>query len=160
MRRIAGASVWCGLLIVGACSVLIAGCEAIPPVYLSGNQLVAFDNASVGYSVGYPEGLTAAVEDGEEIWFRQDGHAFLRVVYSTQEEARNRGLWATAEPTAQVVVDGRRWHLHEYDHQDILKFVRTRSYVIAHRGRFLALEFRSMPLDVEAAVVDSVRFLP
>ena len=99
-------------------------------------------------------------ERGPEVGFRSDGPIALRLVWVTEEEADDRGLWP-GHDGRRTSVAGRDGVLYDYDHRDLEQRSRTIAYVVPHRGRLLGIEFRTDEAELPAVyreVVESIRF--
>lgn len=136
-----------------ALTVLISSCENRPPPALSmaSVEWATYTNEKVGYTVQYPANYTLdKSRNGRDVLFRYDGFPVLAVNFTTTDEADGRGLWADHEPVGDVDLAGQQGRQYVYNHYDGPFYMRTLSYVVEHRDRFLAVEFRTQNESVDS----------
>ena len=141
---------------------LLAGCrgEAPPAPDASSVQWRDYHAADLGVALRVPSSFDVD-EQGPEVAFRsEEGPTAIRLVWVSEEDADDRGLWAGHEGT-RTTLGGHDATLYDYDHGDFGKVVRTIAYVTPYRGRYLGLEFRTDDERLPAvyrSVVESLRF--
>ncbi len=102
-----------------------------------------YTNDQVGYTFQYPAEFEARDHhEGTDVMLRYKGYPIVAVNFCDEDEARSRGLWAQGEPEGQIALSGRTGQLYRYKHQDTFTMMPCISFVVPHRDRFLALEFR------------------
>lgn len=123
-------------------SIGLLGCRSeAPPAPAASVELSTYHGRDLDVSVAYPSTFTPD-ERGPEVVFRNGGAPAIRIVWVTEEEADDRGLWA-GHQGAPATIAGRAGMVYDYDHRDFERFTRTISYVVPYRGRWLGLEFRT-----------------
>lgn len=139
----------------------VGACDRTP-VWPDGDvELVEYRNPNVGYSVLRPAVCRIHEYEGGTI-FRYDGAPIMCVNFETEDGAKRRGLWAKHDPVAEADLGGRRGEKFRYDHYDGPIFMRTLSYVVPHKGKYVALEFRSRGgtiTELQDAIIASFRFV-
>ena len=132
------------LLAVLAASVLLGGCESAAPTPPDADAVAwsDYEDAEAGFSFRYPD-VYVVERHGGGVLFRHDGYPVLSISHITAEEADDRGLWADHEPVGEAELAGRSAQRYVYHHQDVFTTMRTVSYVVDHRGKYLGVEFRT-----------------
>ena len=142
---------------------ILAACqgEAPPAPDAASVQWRDYHAAELGVSLRVPSTFDVD-EHGAEVAFRSEGPTAIRLVWVTEEEADDRGLWA-GHDGQRAAVGGREGMVYDYEHRDFERKSRTIAYVVPHRGRLLGVEFRTDDAElpgVYRTVVESVRFDP
>jgi len=116
----------------------------------------------LGYALDLPESFSVRDWGDGELAFQHDGHTVARLVWLSEEEADDRGLWPGRGTTAATTLGGRPAERHDYDHWDGPFREPTVSFVVPHRGKLLAIELRGdgAPDAVQRRMVESFRFVP
>lgn len=150
--------------VLGVLSFMVGACRGTPPPPpLAGEvQWKAYSNAVVGYSLEVPDVYDPrAAHAGKDVLFRYQGYPVLVVNYIDEAEGKSRGLWPGHERAGEIELAGRSGNKYVYDHYDGPSSMRTVSYVVEHRGKFLGLEFRTTldaPDAIQERIVESLRF--
>jgi hypothetical protein len=132
------------LLIMGA--GLISGCKSSAPRNLSLEEVrwARLEHDALGFSFKYPDCyIPEEYYDGRTVLFKHADEPVMRVVFADEIEDSDRGLWFGHEPQGVIELDGKSGHLYVYHHFNGPFHSRIVSHVIEHKGKFLALEFRS-----------------
>ena len=142
---------------------LLCACRGTPPEApdASSVEWARYDNPVVGFSMEYPDSYAVDEEaDGLGVIFRHDGYPVIAIRHVDERESDRRGLWGDHEPVDAIELAGRRGKRYDYNHSDGPFYMRTVSYVVAHRGKFLGVEFRTnldRPDAIQQRVLDSIR---
>ena len=120
-------------------------------------QLATYRNAILPYSLDYPSGLMPDDENNGTVFFRSDRGVPLVVRYHDEAEGKRRGAWFEYEPVGETELAGRKGQKYIYDHWEGPFHTRTIAYVIAYRGKFLGLEFRTPGelTEIQKQIVES-----
>jgi len=148
-----------------AIAILIAGCSPRgfdwPDV--SDDDWAVYVNDKVGYRINVPNICDVEEHhDGRTVLFRFRGAPIIAVNFVDEAEGDERGLWIGHEPSGEVELAGRSGHRYRYDHFDGPFGMRTVSYVIPHRDRFLGIELRTgetEPTSIQQTILDSLNFV-
>jgi hypothetical protein len=141
---------------------LLAACrgEAPPAPDAETVQWRDYHASELGVSLRVPSSFDVD-EQGPEVSFRsEEGPTAFRLVWVTEQDADERGLWA-GHDGARATLAGHDALLYDYDHADFGRRVRTIAYVVPWRERYLGLEFRTDEPElppVYRSVLESVRF--
>lgn len=122
------------------------GCSVdAPPEPTAGTfEWTEYANEAAGFVMDVPDAYQPDEEpSGRSVLFRTDEGVPVKVYWITAEEGEGRGLWFGETPTGPARLGGLGASLYEYRHCDGPFCSRIVSYVVPHRGRHLALEFRS-----------------
>ena len=144
--------------------ILAAGCQSRPPQPPDAEAVgwSTYSSAAVGYSLDYPDVYAVQEEEGGALTlFRHEGYPCIAIRYTDERQGRRRGLWHRHDPVGTIDLGGRSGQRFIYDHYDGPFFMHTVSYVVAHRGKSVGLEFRTdgEELDtVQRRVMSSLRF--
>jgi len=154
--------VWTALLVA---LLITTSCHVEPPGPPPEGSYAwdSYTHPTLGYRVAYPDVFDLADGRGDDVVFTYLGRPTFRVLYATEEEAGQRGLWGGQAPVETVAVGGREGHRYVYDHWDGPSYVHTVVYVVPLRGKALGVEFRTdadTVDDVQRRVLDSITFLP
>lgn len=124
--------------------LLLAGCRSHPtPFPEPGSfQWATYTHTNPGYTVQYPDVFTPFAL-GNTVAFQYRDTYVMRIVFVEEDEARNRGLWASHAPVGPVHFGGRTGQRYTYDHHDGPFYLHTVAWVVPVAGRFLGLEFRT-----------------
>ena len=149
-------------MMVGATLLLLGACRSVPPTAPDAARASwrTYSDTQGGYSVSYPDAYDVD-EHGGGVLFRHEGYPVVSISHATEEQADDRGLWADHDPVGDAVLGGRPGKKYVYDHHDALSYMRTVSFVVEHRDRYLGLEFRTdleSPDDVQQRMLDSFTF--
>lgn len=150
------------LLLLPACFGLVACSAEEPPEPAAGTfEWTSYSNPIAGFTMDVPD-LYSPREEKGSVLFRDGGRVPIKVYWITAEEGRRRGLWFGEESTGDIALGGVSGRGYAYDHCDGPFCSRMLSYVVPHRGKELALEFRSDgPLNaVNAHVLESFSLTP
>ena len=85
----------------------------------------------------------------------------MSISHVDEQEGRNRGLRVKHGAVGSIQISGRPGSQYRYDHYDGPFYMRTVSYVVPHREKFLGLEFRThleQPDEVQRRILQSFRF--
>jgi hypothetical protein len=82
-------------------------------------------------------------QNGRSVLFRHDGYPVLSISFVDEYEGDSRGLWVGHESVGSIRLAGRDGKRYVYRHYDGPSYMRTVSYVVEHRDRWLGLEFRT-----------------
>ena len=146
-------------------ALLMTGCSGTPPANPAVDAVVwrTYSNPMVGYSLEYPEIYTPQERyQGRDVLFRYDNYPVVSISHVNEEEGTSRGLWVKHGAVGSIQLSGREGNQYQYDHYDGPFYMRTVSYVVPHRERFLGLEFRTdleQPDEVQTRILQSFRFL-
>lgn len=132
-----------GVRFVLTCLLALTGCRAEAPVLPDSSTVAwaSYHHAPLGVRLDVPVAF-GKKSRGDEVAFTYNGTA-ARLVWVTEEEARERGLWPRADHHTAASLGGRGGFHYVYDHPDGPVLSRTIAYVVPHRGRLLGLEFRT-----------------
>jgi len=139
-------------LFVMAVAALVQGCVGAPDTPRAGTfEWAAYANEAIGISLEYPDAYKVEERSGgRDVSFKLGRSHAIRLSLLSAEEGKNRGLWFDRAPAADVDFAGRPGKRYEYIHGDGPFGSPVLSFVIPHRGRWLALEFRTMNTDLDA----------
>ena len=87
---------------------------------------------------------------GPNVLFRYDGYPVLSISLVDEREGHSRGLWVGHDPVGSIQLAGRDGEKYVYRHYDGPSYMRTVSYVVEHRDRWLAVEFRTELEEADA----------
>ncbi len=130
---------------------VLAGCRQPVPPQLDFDQ-TRFEvtrSDELGLSVEHPARYRATL-DGNSLILSDGGLTAVRLTLATRAEARNRGLWAQADPVGDTGFGGTRGTWYRYRHWDGPSWVPTLAYVVPHRGLELGVEFRTTAHEFDA----------
>ena len=133
--------------------LIVSGCENRPPPALSMSKVewATYSNEQVGYTVQYPAAFTLHNRNnGRDLLLSHDGFPVVTINYTTRQEAGSRDLWADHEPVGNIELADKSGEKYIYNHFDGPFYMRTFSYVIEYKDRFLALEFRTKNDSVDS----------
>jgi len=146
-------------LILLAALTLIA-CDTTPQWPDAADGWKQYRNDQIGISLDYP--AQCSVDDeGHRVLIRYDGAPIISIAWTTEKGARKNGLWIGHDPVGPVQLDGRAGKLYRYTHHDGPFGMRTTSFVVPHREKLFALEFRTPDEQlgpVAQRVLDSFAF--
>lgn len=145
--------------------VLLGGCgkaTAPPNPDAASVSWQTYSDPRIGYSFEHPDVFQVSHDRDENgVILRYDGYPVVSIGHFSEEEADDRGLWAGRKPQEQIRLGGRPGVRYVYDHPELLASMRTVSYVVEHKRKFLGLEFRTeldQPDAVQQRMLDSFRF--
>ncbi len=148
--------------LAGLALVVALGCDVTPEWPDAANLTWnTYEDAGVGYALEFPAGCEVEGGDGD-VRIRYRGGPIVSISWTTRAEADQRGLWADHEPVGTGKLAGRPATLYRYRHYDGPEYMPTVSWVVKHRGKFMALELRGAGDargDVPRRVVESFRFI-
>ncbi len=134
------------LLFLSLVSTCLTSCS--PPDYTplraADLEWGTYTNPVLGYSVAYPTLFTPNDEGGSDVLFRFQRSVPVVVRFADEEQGRGRGLWFGNNPVGEIQLAGKPGFRYVYNHSDGPFSSRTTAYVIRHRDRYLALEFRAI----------------
>ena len=145
-------------------AIVLIGCSQPIPKSLETGTFgwVTYSNTQLAYSLKYPDIYTKSEErDGKDIVFQYDGITAMRVLFVSEEEGTNRGLWVKSKPVEEIEMAGVKGYRYVYNHYDLLASVHTISCVIEYKGKLLGLEFRTdenILDDVQKTILNSLEF--
>lgn len=134
------------LLVISGLSLHFISCQSPPPEPLTFTQVQweNYTSPALGYSLSIPRAYTLnEYADGYFTIFRHKGSPAVRVNFTNAAEGKKRGLWFDHEAAGEIELGGRKGVKYIYDHYDGPFSSRTIAYVIAYRGKYLGLEFRT-----------------
>ncbi len=145
-----------GLLPAFGCRNHAESLESLNPGQLT---WATYSNAAAGYSLSYPRQLRPDENDGN-VFFRYNGAVPVVVRYTDEQEGKDRGAWFGHPVVDAITLGSRKGQKFIYDHWDGPFAVRTVSYVVKHREKFLGLEFRtdSELSEVQKQILSSFTF--
>jgi len=122
----------------------LAACRTEAPEHPDPGQLewTAFIHPTLNYRLEYPTIYTVQ-QDGEDVYFRNEGHPSLVIHYGSRQKADKHGLWADHEPEETVRFASREWDAYDYNHRDAFFQMRTISFVTPYRDGYLSLDIRT-----------------
>lgn len=127
--------------------ILGSGCRMNSPLLknLKAGEVswVTYSNTNLWYTITYPAVFEPEVYDDGNVLFRYGSGVPVLVRYTDEKTGRKRGAWFGHQPVAPITLGGRKGNKFIYEHWDGPFVSRTVSYVVEHRGKFLALEFRT-----------------
>ncbi len=147
-------------------AVLISGCRVPSPKVLKGGAFdwATYSNPKLGYSLEYPNVYAKSEErNGKDVIFRHNGMTAMRILFITESEGKDRGLWVKSKPVEEMEMGGRKGFRYVYNHQDFFSYVHTIACVLEYRGKLLGIEFRTdenMLDEVQQRILDSLRLDP
>ena len=121
-----------------------------------------YTNETLGVALEVPDYLTVNVSARHPgtVFFRFHGGNAVLLRWADEEESERRGLWVGSEPLGAITMGGRAGQRYDYRHHDGPVYSITSAYVVPHRGKELALEFRTQhDEEIRGRMVASVRFL-
>ena len=132
-----------GIRFALVCLLALAACQAEAPALPDSATLtwVTYRHAPLGVRLDVPEAFGKKTY-GDEVAFTYNG-TVARLVWVTDGEARDRGLWPRAGHRAPATLGGRAGYRYSYEHPDGPVLSHTIAYVVPYRGRQLGLEFRT-----------------
>ena len=142
----------------------LADCVGTPPQNPDPAAVswTTYTNREAGYSVDVPDLYTSPVHSGgPSVLFRHDGYPVLSISLVDEHEGDSRGLWVGHEPVGSIQLAGRDGEKYVYRHYDGPSSMRTVSYVVEHRNRWLGVEFRTELEEADALqrrILESFRF--
>lgn len=111
------------------------------------------------YTLHYPQDYILEKEDsGSSVRLRWRDAPIVNISFIDRAESKRRGLWALHEPVGEIELGGKKGLKYIYDHCDGPFCMRTISYVVAHKGRYIGLAFRTADQDlpeIYGRIVDS-----
>jgi len=124
--------------------ILVMSCRTRAPEYPAPEQLdwKTYVHPTLDYRLDYPT-LYTVHPDGEDVFFRYDGHPSFVIRYCSREKADHKGLWADHEPEETVRFASHEWEAYDYDHRDAFFIMRTISFVTPYRESYLSLDIRT-----------------
>jgi len=146
-------------LVLLAAFALIA-CDTTPRWPASADGWKTYRNENIGISLEYP-GQCSVDDEGHRVLIRNDGAPIISIAWTTEADARKNGLWPGHEPIGPVQLGGRAGKLYRYSHSDGPFGMRTTSFVVPHRAKYFALEFRISEEElgpIAKQVLDSFAF--
>ena len=154
------AAIFCLIALIGSS----LGCRKGVDLYnLRADQVnwSTYTNSKLGYSVSYPAVLQLEEFGDGSVLFRNgmDGVPIL-VRYADEQESKKRDLWFGHEPMEKINLAGRDGSKFIYSHHDGPFSARTVSYVVAHKEKYLGVEFRASGElnEIQRRVLDSFKF--
>jgi len=152
-------------MLLSLCNFFVAGCRKGVDLYnLRADQVnwSTYTNSKLGYTINYPTVLQLEEFGDGSVLFRngRDGVPIL-VRYSDEQEGKKRDIWFGHEPVTKINLAGRAGNKFIYSHHDGPFSTRTVSYVVAHKEKYLGVEFRtpSELNEIQQRVLTSVKFL-
>lgn len=125
---------------------LVTGCRSSAPQNISIEDVrwARLEHDALGFSFKYPDCyIPEEYYDGRTILFKYADEPVMRVVFADETEDSDRGLWFGHEPHGGIELDGRPGYRYVYHHFNGPFHCRIVSHVVEHKGKYLALEFRS-----------------
>ena len=145
--------------------MLFLACENSPPPALSMVRIhwATYENLKADYSLQYPSAYSwEEHRSGQDVLFRYDGFPLIAINRTTEEGAREQGLWANHEPVSnEIVFGGKNGRKYIYKHFDGPFYMQTLSYVVEDDGKYVALEFRTLNTELDSIqehIVESFTF--
>jgi len=143
-------------------ALFFQGCLGAPDTPRAGTfAWKTYRNERMGVTLEYPDAYKPdAWAPDVDVAFRLNGAPAIRLTLRTEEDALHHGLWAEHKPVAGVTFAGRAGKRYEYNHYDGPFGSPVLAFVIPHKGKYLALEFRTTNKDldeVQRRMLDSVR---
>jgi len=141
-------------------ALLLIACDTTPEWPASADAWKQYDNELIGISLQYPEQCSVD-DEGHRVLIRCDGAPIISIAWTTEAGAKKNGLWPGHDPVGPVQLGGRMGELYRYTHHDGPFGMQTTSFVVPHRDKLLALEFRTTPDQlgpVAQHVLDSFAF--
>jgi hypothetical protein len=138
-------------------------CRGEPPMHpdLAGIEWRNYSSEFMGFDLEIPYFYSDHPEDdGESVIFRMDGYPVLMISLLGRDRADQRGLWADHSPVATGLLAARPADHYVYDHHDGPFVMRTISWVVPWRGKFLEFALRteaSVPDPVQQHMLDSFK---
>lgn len=98
--------------------------------------------------------------DGSVLFRNGSDGVPIFVRYSNEQEGKERDIGFGHEPVEKITLAGRDNNKFIYTHHDGPFGTRTVSYVIAHKDKFLGLEFRTPDElnEIQQRVLSSFKF--
>ena len=145
LAKLLGLALLMGLgVLIALGSILFYLDSELPVPEPSEVRWTRYTNQEVGFWLELPSVYLPDVSpDGHSVLFRFRGTPLVHVTWTDEASARQRGLWARHDPVARIELGGRPGKQYIYNHFDGPLGMRTYAYVVPHRERFLALEFRT-----------------
>ena len=142
------------LFISGCCKEEVPALSAQQPDRLT---WVSYTHPTLPYSLRYPNLFNAEEEKAGSVFFRYGCGVPVVVRFHDEKEGRRRGAWFGHESVGDIQLNNRAGKKYIYEHQEGPFSTRTVAYVVAYRGKFLGLEFRTPGElnDVQKRIFDS-----
>jgi hypothetical protein len=141
-------------------TVTLIACDTTPQWPAAADGWKPYRNDAIGISLEYP-GQCSVEDEGQRVLIRFDGAPIISIAWTTEAGARKNGLWAGHDPIGPVQLGGRAGNLYRYTHHDGPFGMNTTSFVVPHREKLFALEFRTTDEQlglVALHVLDSFAF--
>ena len=153
-------------LVLALTSVILAGLSACrtssgPAFDTWEGGWAEYVDARLGIRFHYPDVLVRELDETGEVVLSYRGACNVRVVFVDESVGRERGLWFGHQAVSDESLGGRSAQKYVYDHYDGPFAVRTVSYVVPYRDRYLGIEFRpgGMPQDARGQLLETFEFL-
>ena len=121
-----------------------------------------YHNERAAYSLRYPADYALERDRDElDVRLRWQDAPIINISFANKEQSKEHGLWARHEPVGEIALGGKKGLKYIYNHCDGPFCMRTISYVVAHKGGYIGLAFRTEERDLPAIysrVVESFAF--
>jgi len=147
------------------CFVLTLGCRSRAPENpeISDVNWQTYSNKNLNISLSYPDIYTVDENlDAHGTLFRYGGHPVISLRFTDEHQGKKHGLWFGNQPEKSIELAGKQGLKYVYNHYDAIFYMRTISYVVDYRDKYLGLEFRTdnEELDeIQQRILNSLKFV-